>query len=100
MMCNPIVSGSKLAKDENGEVVDASKYKHIVGSLVYLLATKLNLAYSTCLVARYMERPTEMHLQTIKKNSEILERNCQLWSHVQERRKSEIDWLDIFRLCW
>lgn len=31
MVCNPIVTGSKLVKDENGKVIYASKYNHFVG---------------------------------------------------------------------
>jgi len=69
MVCNPIVTGSKLVKDENARATDASKYKQMVGCLMYLLATRPNLAYSVCLVARYMERPTEMHLSAILKES-------------------------------
>ena len=67
MVCNPIVTGSKLVKDENGGEVDASKYKQMVGCLMYLLETTPDLSYSVCLVARYMERPTEMHLSAIKR---------------------------------
>jgi hypothetical protein len=29
---------------------------------MYLLATRPDLAFFVCLIARYMERPTEMHL--------------------------------------
>lgn len=82
MVCNPIVTRSKLVKDENAKATDASKYKQIVGCLMYLLATKPDLAYSVCLVARYMERPTEMHLSAIKRILRYLERNCKLWNIV------------------
>ena len=67
MVCNPIVTGSKLVKDENAKATDARKFKQMVGCLMYLLATRLDLAYSVCLVARYMERPTEMHMAAIKR---------------------------------
>ena len=67
MVCNPIVTGSKLVKDENARATDSFKYKQMVGCLMYLLATRPDLAYSVCLVARYMERPTEMHLSAIKR---------------------------------
>lgn len=30
-MCNPIVQGCKLTKDENGNLIDAINYNHIVG---------------------------------------------------------------------
>jgi len=34
---------------------------------MYLLATRPDLAYLVCLIARYMERPTEMYLSAIKR---------------------------------
>ncbi|PNX73907.1 retrotransposon-related protein [Trifolium pratense] len=66
-VCSPIVPGCKLDKDEGSDATDAREYKQIVGSLMYLLATRPDLAYSVCLVARYMERPTNMHLTTVKR---------------------------------
>jgi hypothetical protein len=39
----------------------------MVGSLMYLLATRPDLAYFVCLVARFMERPTEMHVAAVKR---------------------------------
>jgi hypothetical protein len=57
-VCSPIVTGCKLVKNENGRASDEKSYKQMVGSLMYLLATRPDLAYSVCLVARFMERPT------------------------------------------
>ena len=37
---NPIVSGTKLTKDENGEKVDATMFKQLVWSLMYLTVTR------------------------------------------------------------
>ncbi|PNX65805.1 putative copia-type protein, partial [Trifolium pratense] len=59
-VCSPIVPGSKLVKDENGSAADAREYKQMVGSLMYLLASRPDLAFSVCLVARFMDRPTEL----------------------------------------
>jgi hypothetical protein len=67
MVCSPIVPGNRLTKDESGKSVDSTKYKQIVGCLMYLLATRPDLAFSVCLIARYMERPTEMHLAAAKR---------------------------------
>jgi hypothetical protein len=66
-VCSPIVPGSKLIKDEKGKAVDATEYKRIIGCLMYLLATRPDLTFSVCLAARYMERPTEMHLASVKR---------------------------------
>ncbi|GAU31303.1 hypothetical protein TSUD_315120 [Trifolium subterraneum] len=59
--------GIKLVKDESRKACDAKTYKQMVGSLMYLLATRPDLAFDVCLVARFMDRPTEMHIVAIKK---------------------------------
>ena len=65
---NPIVPGCKLSKSGSGAVsVDATEYKQLVGSLLYLTATRPDLMYAVGLISRYMEKPTEMHLQAAKR---------------------------------
>jgi hypothetical protein len=59
---NPAVPGFKLTKDEEGITVDSTFYKQIVGSLMYLTATRPDLMFIVSLISRYMERPTESHL--------------------------------------
>ncbi|GAU30667.1 hypothetical protein TSUD_31390 [Trifolium subterraneum] len=66
-VCNPIVPSCKLIKNENGKAKDATLHKQMVGCLMYLLATRPDLAYSVCLVARFMERPTEIHFAAVKR---------------------------------
>jgi hypothetical protein len=66
-VCNPIVPGCRLKKDEEGKASDATTYKQMVGCLMYLLATRPDMAFSVCLVARYMERPTEIHVAAVKR---------------------------------
>lgn len=60
---NPIVLGSKLTKLGSGAKVDATKYKQMVGNLMYLTPTRPDLI----LVSRFMEAPTEEHLQAVKR---------------------------------
>ncbi|KAM2209148.1 hypothetical protein ACFXTI_025049 [Malus domestica] len=64
---NPAVPGSKLRKDEDGEMVDNTFYKQIVVSLMYLIVTRPDMAFIVSLISRYMKRPTEMHLQAAKR---------------------------------
>jgi hypothetical protein len=47
--------------------VDATLYRHIVGSLRYLIHTRPDLTYVVRYVSRFLERPTEEHLQAVKK---------------------------------
>ena len=62
-----IVPGSKLSKDVDGVAIDESYYKQIVGSLMYLTATRPDIMYSVSLISRYMAKPTELHLQAAKR---------------------------------
>ncbi|GKV32209.1 hypothetical protein SLEP1_g40826 [Rubroshorea leprosula] len=63
----PIDKGVKLVKDPRGKSVDSKLYKQIVGSLMYLTATRLDIMHGVSLISRYMEHPKELHLQTAKR---------------------------------
>ena len=64
---NPIVLGCKLVKDESGVKVDNIYFNQIVGSLMYLTATRPDVMFVVGLISRYMENPTELHLQVAKR---------------------------------
>ncbi|CAJ2654342.1 unnamed protein product [Trifolium pratense] len=66
-VCSPIVPGCKLVKDETALACDATLYKQMIGCIMYLLATRPDMTYAVCLAARYMERPTEMHVAVVKR---------------------------------
>ena len=69
--CNPVSTptefGLKLNKDHEGKKVDSTLYKQIVGSLMYLTATRPDIMYSVSLISRYMENPTKIHLLVAKR---------------------------------
>ncbi|GJS57519.1 retrovirus-related pol polyprotein from transposon TNT 1-94 [Tanacetum coccineum] len=52
---------------EIGKPVDATLYRGMIGSLMYLTASRLDLNYDVCLCARYQAKPTEKHLQAVKR---------------------------------
>lgn len=58
---NPIIPGQIISRDENGVKVDDTYFKQIVGSLMYLTATRPDLMYSVSLISRYIANPIEMH---------------------------------------
>lgn len=69
--CNPtkypMDPKEMLTKDEGGTMVDATQYKSLVGGLRYLVHTRPDIAYSVGIVSRYMERPTKLHLDVVKR---------------------------------
>ena len=49
----PTSSLCKLDKDKNGKSIDHKFYKDIIGSLLYLIASRSDIVFSICMYARY-----------------------------------------------
>lgn len=64
---NPMVPGGKVDLDENGERIDETFYKQIIGSLMYITTTRPDLQFAVSLLSRYMSKPTTLHLQAAKR---------------------------------
>lgn len=63
---HPMEHKLRLHKDLNGELVDATEYRRIIGCLRYLLHTRPDLSFAVGMVSRYMERPTKAHYMAVK----------------------------------
>nr|GEW45888.1 putative zinc finger, CCHC-type [Tanacetum cinerariifolium] len=63
----PMVEKSKLDEDLQGKPVDATLYRGMIGSLIYLTSSRPDLIYVVCLCARYQAKPTEKHLNAVKR---------------------------------
>ncbi|GKA23223.1 hypothetical protein Tco_0709185 [Tanacetum coccineum] len=59
-------SKTKLTREKDGESVDNTKYRGMIGSLLYLTASRPNIMFSVCLCARFQEDPKSSHLEVIK----------------------------------
>nr|GEW97973.1 hypothetical protein [Tanacetum cinerariifolium] len=57
----PMVEKSKLDDDKEGKSVDPSHYCGMIGTLLYLTASRPDLQFAICMCARYQARPTEKH---------------------------------------
>ena len=75
---NPIVPGNRLAKGEGGTKIDSTTYKQMVGSLMYLTATRPNLMYVVSLIAHFIEAPTMLHQQAVKRMFRYLKGTTEL----------------------
>ncbi|GJX46615.1 retrovirus-related pol polyprotein from transposon TNT 1-94 [Tanacetum coccineum] len=63
----PMVEKSKLDEDKEGKAVDPSHYRGMIGTLLYLTASRPDLQFAICMCARYQARPTKKHLNTVKR---------------------------------
>ncbi|GKE80155.1 hypothetical protein Tco_1550155 [Tanacetum coccineum] len=63
----PMVEKSKLDEDPQGKAVDPTHYRGMVGTLMYLTASRPDLTFIVCMCARYEAKPTEKHLHAVKR---------------------------------
>ncbi|GJU01735.1 retrovirus-related pol polyprotein from transposon TNT 1-94 [Tanacetum coccineum] len=66
-MKTPMSSDTKLTKDKECESVDSTKYQGMIGSLLYLTASRPDIMFSVCLCARFQEAPKTSHLEAVKR---------------------------------
>ena len=52
-MKTPMSLETRLPKDEEGESVDNTKYRGMIGSLLYLTTSRPDIMFSVCLCARF-----------------------------------------------
>ena len=63
----PMATTIKLEFNTKESKVDISNYKGVVGSLLYLTASRPEIMFATCLCARFQADPRESHLIAIKR---------------------------------
>ncbi|GJX56489.1 hypothetical protein Tco_0286386 [Tanacetum coccineum] len=63
----PMVDRLKLDEDPLGIPVDQTRFRSMVGSLMYLTASRLDLVFAVCMCARYQASPTKKHLEALKR---------------------------------
>ncbi|RVX11650.1 Retrovirus-related Pol polyprotein from transposon RE1 [Vitis vinifera] len=81
VMKTPMSSSIKLDMDEKGKSIDSTMYRGMIGSLLYLTASRPDIMYSVCLCARFQSCPKESHLSAVKRILRYLKgtMNIGLW---------------------
>ncbi|GJW04005.1 hypothetical protein Tco_1562861 [Tanacetum coccineum] len=57
----------KLDADLSGLLVDQTRYRSMIESLMYLTSSRPDIVQVVCYCARYQARPTEKHLKEVKR---------------------------------
>ncbi|GJU10584.1 putative ribonuclease H-like domain-containing protein [Tanacetum coccineum] len=80
-MYTPMVEKSKLDKDTQGKAFDPTHYRGMVGTLMYLTASRPDLTFPVCMCARYQAKPIEKYLHAVKRIFKYLRGtvNRRLW---------------------
>nr|GEX32688.1 uncharacterized mitochondrial protein AtMg00810-like [Tanacetum cinerariifolium] len=76
-----LVATKHLDADLSGTSVDQTKYRSMVGALMYLTASRPDIVRATCYCARYQAKPNKKHLTVVKQIFQYLKYtiNIGLW---------------------
>ena len=65
-MATPMDTNLKLLTDESLELVDVTQYIQIIGSLMYLTNTRLDICFTVNTLSQYLIQPRWVHLVAAK----------------------------------
>ena len=63
----PMPTNGHLDLNEDGKAVDQKVYRSMIGSLLYLCASRPDIMLSVCMCARFQANPKECHLVAVKR---------------------------------
>jgi hypothetical protein len=63
----PMPTNGHLDLDQGGTDVDQKVYLSMIGSLLYLCASRPDIMISVCMCARFQANPKECHLMAVKR---------------------------------
>ena len=62
----PMALSTYLGPSLDKHVVDRTLYRNMIGSLLYLIASRPDIVFNVCNCARYQSNPKEPHLTLVK----------------------------------
>jgi hypothetical protein len=63
----PMSTSTTLDTDDDGEPVDQKEYISMIGSLLYLTATRPDIHFAVCLCSRFQASPRTSHRKVVKR---------------------------------
>ena len=65
-MATPMDTNLKLLSDETSELVGMTHYRHIIGLLMYLTNTRIDICFDVNTLSQYLVKPGQVHLIAAK----------------------------------
>ena len=69
-------SSVKLSLDASGKCIDPTLYRSMIGSLLYLTTSCLDISFSVRACARYQASPKESYLTIVKRIIRYVKGSC------------------------
>lgn len=86
----PMIVGCKLSKEDESDDVDQKLYRSMIGSLLYLTATRPDILHSVCMVARFQSSPKENHMIAVKRILRYLKGTMELGLNYSRSKRAEL----------
>ena len=67
----PMVTGCNLSSHDDSPMVNQPEYRSMIGSMLYLTATRPDTMHAVGIVGWFQANPKESHLQVVKLFSNI-----------------------------
>ena len=88
----PMGTNGNLDSDASDNMVDQKLYRSMIGSLLYMTASRLDVMFSVCMCARFQASLRESHLKATKRILRYLEHTKILvWGILKEQSLSLLD---------
>jgi hypothetical protein len=65
-MNTPLETKLKLLVDTSSDLIDATLYRQIIGSLMYLMNTRLDICFFVSTLSQFLVEPRHVHLVVAK----------------------------------
>jgi hypothetical protein len=62
----PMATNAHLDLDKGGNLVDLKFYRSMIGTLLYLTASRPDITFSVCMCARFQASLKESHMMVVK----------------------------------
>jgi hypothetical protein len=96
----PMPSNGHLDLDEGGKPVDQTLCHSMIGSLLYLTASRPDIMFSVSMCARFQACPKEPHLSAIKIILRYLKHTPSIGLWYPKGSRFQLIWLFQLGLCW
>ena len=71
-----MATNAKLTNDPSGESIDITLYRSMIGCLLYLTVSRLDIAFSVGVCFRFQSNPTVSHLNAVKSIIKYVNGTC------------------------
>ena len=86
VISTPMGTNGNLDSDASGNMVDQKLYRSMIGSLLYVTASRPDVMFSVCICARFQSSLRES-FEGYKEDIEVLEAYTKSWFVVSQRSK-------------